>query len=144
MSLQRTCTKCFLQKPIEDFPWKNQLLGKRHTVCKECYAKRTNDWYKDNKEHHIENVRQNRVGYREAARHYVMEYLSTHPCSICGESDPRVLEFHHVGQKTSEVSRLIGRGSLELVRKEIEQCVVVCANCHRRLTSDEKGWYKGK
>jgi hypothetical protein len=144
MSLMRTCTKCFLQKPIEEFPWKYKALGKRHTVCKECYAKRSNEWYQDNKERQIENARQNRIGYRIAARNCVMEYLSTHPCSICGESDPRVLEFHHVGQKTNEVSRLIGRGSLEAVKKEIEQYVVVCANCHRRLTSDERGWYKGR
>lgn len=143
MGLHRTCTKCFLHKPIEDFPWKNKLVGKRHAVCKECYAQRSNDWYKANKEAHIENVRQNRIGYRKAARTYVMEYLSAHPCSQCGERDPRVLEFHHVGQKKNEVSRLIGRGSLEAVKREIEQCVVVCANCHRKLTSDEKGWYKG-
>ena len=144
MSLTRTCTKCFLQKPIEDFPWKYKALGKRHSVCKECYAKRTNNWYKDNKERQIANARQNRIGYRIAARNYVMEYLDTHPCSICGEVDLRVLEFHHVGQKTNEVSRLIGRGSLEAVKREIEQCVVGCANCHRRLTSDERGWYKGR
>jgi hypothetical protein len=37
--MERYCTKYFLQKPIEDFPWKNRLLGKRQTVCKECYAK---------------------------------------------------------------------------------------------------------
>jgi hypothetical protein len=110
MSLSRYCTKCFLQKPLEGFPCKNQAAGKRHTVCKTCYAKRSNDWYKQNRKSHIENVRQNRISYREAAREYVMEYLSLHPCSVCGESDPRVLEFHHTGKKTNEVSRLMGRG----------------------------------
>ena len=72
-----------------------------------------------------------------------MEYLSTHPCANCGETDPTVLEFHHdKGDKESEVSRLIGRGSLKKLKEEIEKTTVLCANCHRRLTADEKGWYK--
>lgn len=111
MSLMRTCTKCFLQKPIEDFPWKNRLLGKRRTVCKECYAKPTNDWYHDNRERQIENVRQNRIGYRIAARNYVMEYLSTYPCSICGESDPRVLEFQPYWAKEKRSEQTYWSGS---------------------------------
>jgi hypothetical protein len=73
----------------------------------------------------------------------VFEYLSTHPCSICGETDPVVLEFHHLGEKDNEVSRLMGRGaSLEALIREIEKCSVVCANCHRRITAEEHGWYK--
>ena len=140
----KVCTKCLQEKPIEEFPWKSQLRGKRHAVCKECTAARSGVWYDNNKERQLEYVNNNRRKYRATAREYVMEYLSTHPCSICGETDPRVLEFHHVGEKTNEVSRLIGRGSLEAVKREIEECVVVCANCHRRLTSDAKGWYKGR
>lgn len=145
MALLRTCTKCFLQKPIEEFPWKSQLLGKRHTVCKECYAKRSSQWYEDNKDRQLENVRRNNQNYREIARSYVYQYLLDHPCSSCGESDPRVLEFHHEGNKEAEVSRLMGRGaSLDPLRAEIAKCVVLCANCHRKLTSDERGWYKGR
>lgn len=146
MSLTRTCTKCFLQKPIEEFPWKYKSLGKRHTVCKECYAKRSSNWYQDNKDRQLENVRRNNQNYRELARAFIRDYLSTHPCTICGETDPRVLEFHHVrGEKSVEVSRLIGRGaSLDALKAEIEKTEVVCANCHRRLTSDERGWFKGR
>jgi hypothetical protein len=143
--MYRTCTKCFLQKPIEEFPWKNQLLGKRHAVCKKCYAKRSSEWYEDNKARQLENVRRNNQNYREIARQFVYQYLLDHRCSICGESDPRVLEFHHEGDKDAEVSRLMGRGaSLDSLKAEIAKCVVLCANCHRRITSDEKGWYKGR
>ena len=28
MTLMRTCTKCFLQKPVEEFGWKIDSLGK--------------------------------------------------------------------------------------------------------------------
>lgn len=106
--------------------------------------KRSSDWYYENREHQIENVRNNRIGYRQTAREYISEYLSTHPCVNCGERDPIVLEFHHVrGEKTLEVSRLIGRGaSLEAIKAEIDKCDVVCANCHRRITSENQGWFK--
>jgi hypothetical protein len=96
MSLYRTCTKCFLQKPIEEFPWKYNSLGKRHAVCKECTAKRSNDWYLDNRDSHIQNVMENKRADRLRARRFVAGYLMTHPCVDCGEKDPVVLEFDHM------------------------------------------------
>ena len=41
------------------------------------------------------------------AKEYVFNYLSTHPCSLCGESDPVVLEFHHTGEKEDSVNKLL-------------------------------------
>ena len=108
MSLNKTCTKCFLQKPIQEFGWKNRLMGRRHAVCKECTAKRSSAWYYENQERQKENVRRNNQYYRELARDFVYEYLTAHPCAHCGESDPRVFEFHHEGSKEAEVSRLMG------------------------------------
>ena len=141
----RACTKCGVTKPMTEFGWKDRLRGKRHAVCKECTAKRSSNWYYENQDRQKENVRRNNQNYREAARTFVLAYLTTHPCASCGETDPRVLEFHHEGDKESEVSRLMGRGaSLEALKAEISQCTVLCANCHRKLTSDEKGWYKGR
>ncbi len=90
-------------------------------------------------------VRLNNQNYWLIAREFILQYLSTHPCTSCGESDPRVLEFHHLGNKDSKVSRLIGRGaSFDALKAEIEKCVVLCANCHRRLTTDEREWFKGR
>ncbi len=144
MSETRVCTKCGLPaQPIENFPWKSRLRGKRHAVCKTCTAKRSGDWYENNKERQIEYVRNNNRNYRENARQFIFEYLSTHPCVDCGETDPTVLEFDHVkGEKNSEVSRLIGRGaSIDAIKNELSLCVVRCANCHRRKTAKEQGWF---
>jgi len=143
----RVCTKCgptVGPQPIENFPWKNSLLGKRHAVCKTCTAERSKRIYEGDRESQIERVRLNNQEYRKAARKYAWEYLETHPCTSCGETDPVVLEFHHVrGTKLDEVSRLIGRGaSIPVLRAEIAKCDVLCSNCHRRLTANELGWYK--
>jgi len=55
------------------------------------------------------------------------------------------LEFHHVGKKSWKIGRMVAQGyPTESIAAEISQCIVLCANCHRRLTAEENGWYKGK
>jgi hypothetical protein len=103
-------------------------------------------WYERNKDYQKQNAQKHSRIYRQTARQYALDYLSTHPCISCGESDPRVLEFHHTrGNKESEISSLLGRGSsLEALKAEIEKCDVLCANCHRKLTVEERGWFRSK
>ena len=73
------------------------------------------------------------------------KYLSTHPCVNCGEDDPVVPEFHRLRDKVMDVAAMGGAGySLETIQAEIDKCVVLCANCHRKLTTDERGWFRGK
>lgn len=105
--MERTCTKCFLQKPVDDFPWKYKDRGIRHTVCKECYAKRSNDWYQRNRQSHIKSASINSESYRRQAKEYIFEYLSTHPCVDCGEVNPIVLEFDHLGDKTDTIAHIV-------------------------------------
>ena len=72
----------------------------------------------------------------------VVNYLKEHPCVDCGETDPIVLEFDHIRDKHKEISRLISDGvSFEMIQKEIEKCEVRCANCHRKRTAIQLGWY---
>ena len=93
----------------------------------------------------MQNVAVNTKNAKQAAREFAYEYLITHPCTVCGETDPAVLGFPHVGEKTWEIGRMIAQGySPESIAAEISRCVVLCANCHRRLTAKEKGWYKSR
>ena len=103
------------------------------------------NWYAENKEHHKATVRANTKKAIQSAREFVYEYLRTHPCERCGETDPTVLEFHHVGEKDREVGRMLTQGySVDAIAAEIAMCQVLCANCHRRLTAKEQGWSKGR
>jgi hypothetical protein len=109
-------------------------------------------WYERNKESHAVNVRANTKNAKQAAREFVYQYLLTNPCvgpdgSGCPykETDPAVLEFHHVGEKDKEIGRMIGQSyGVEAIAREISRCEVLCANCHRRLTAKQKGWFKGR
>lgn len=73
---------------------------------------------------------------RDERRQYVRDYLESHPCVDCGETDPIVLEFDHVrGDKSANVSRIANNTcSVERLQAEIDKCEVRCANCHRRAT----------
>lgn len=75
----------------------------------------------------------------------VLEYLATHPCQDCGEPDPIVLEFDHRDQsaKVDSVARLVNDcKSWETVLEEIQKCDVRCANCHKRRTAKQLGFWK--
>jgi len=73
---------------------------------------------------------------RERNRDFLDNYLLSHPCIDCGESDIIVLEFDHVrGKKVLEICIAVNRcWSIARLEGEISKCEVRCANCHRRVT----------
>ena len=53
-------------------------------------------------------------------------------CWICQNSDHRVLEFHHMWEKSFGLSTAIRhRRTAAAVYAEIKKCVMLCRNCHR-------------
>jgi len=59
-------------------------------------------------------------------------------CSSCGEKHIACLDWHHIDQKTKEVplSKALSMGfkrAVEFLEEESSKCVVLCANCHRKL-----------
>jgi hypothetical protein len=74
---------------------------------------------------------------------FLVDYLREAPCIDCGERDPVVLDFDHVGPKRAGVVQLAGReSSLASLEREIGQCEVRCANCHRRRTIVEQEHFR--
>ncbi len=139
----RVCTKCRQEKPINQFGWRNKVLGIRHNRCLACVAEASTNWYAKNRQKQIANSAKRRLAARDEARKYVWNYLHTHPCVDCGESDPVVLEFDHVrGRKSEDVSVMVQGGwSLNAIQTEIAKCDVRCANCHRQKSILQFGWY---
>lgn len=75
----------------------------------------------------------------------MLELLKRSFCVDCGETDMVVLEFDHVNPalKKFEISQAVRLGyNWDDVLEELDKCEVVCANCHKRRTSKQFGWYK--
>lgn len=59
-------------------------------------------------------------------------------CTVCGNSDVTVMEFHHVMEKNIGVSYLIrGDRRWSKIEEEIKKCVLMCSNCHREIDTVE-------
>lgn len=101
--------------------------------CREC----NREWHRQNKDRHNALIHRRVQRLRREGALRLLQYLQTHPCVDCGENDPVVLDFDHLGDKTGAVSSL-SRDHLwswEKLLSEIAKCEVVCANCHRRRTA---------
>lgn len=111
--------------------------------CKDCNREKSHAYYLRHFEKHKQVIldRNRRVRREQSVR--VFDYLATHPCVDCGEADPVVLEFDHVrGEKILAVCSMVRAGySWKKIDAEITKCDVRCANCHRRKTARDEGYY---
>ena len=125
------CANCHRRRTARYFGW-TKLLGPLPLVLPMLPKRGTPDYER------IKSVR-SRLARRHRNRAYIYNYLLTHPCVLCGEVDPVVLDFDHLRDKVREVTVmaiLSGRANLIV---EIAKCRVLCANCHRRHTAECAG-----
>src|SRR6266508_203623 len=140
----RICSKCGLEKDIEQFPLRNRFTQRRQSYCVDCKSVMHKNWYEKNKEYQIANARKHTTQYRNTLNEYVWNYLLKHPCERCGESDPVVLEFNHLHSKDMAISKLVASTTnIKRLEKELKKTQVLCSNCHRRITVKERGWFRG-
>lgn len=137
----KNCARCTNTLDIECFAIQSKKTGKIDSYCRPCRRDYNNNLYKrkDQIERKNKSNRQNKLRNSQ----YIYDYLKEHPCVKCGENDPVVLEFDHIdrSQKTKGVSVLASGYSMDRLKAEIEKCRVLCANCHRRHTAVQFGFY---
>jgi transcription elongation factor Elf1 len=89
-------------------------------------------WYSENKTSEREHVYRR----KKVIKKWFNDYKRTLKCALCGENHPATLDFHHKNRKTKEFginARVHSGYSLEVIKKELKKCEVLCANCHRKL-----------
>lgn len=90
-------------------------------------------YYKSNKQFVAEKVKarsQEHIALvLEIKKHYG---CMNRGCKWIEKPDPTILDFHHVDPRLKKRSVLaLASSSLAAIAKEINKCVLVCANCHR-------------
>lgn len=122
----KTCRKCEEIKPLADFhPNKTCSKGVVGT-CRVCTRERISKWYSDNRSERQEAAnRRSRDRKREA----VIQFFDR--CKDCKQSFPDyVYEFHHLDPNEKDVNPSEAFSSPKW-EKELDKCVMLCANCHR-------------
>lgn len=73
---------------------------------------------------------------RNLIRKFIQEYKSGKRCTDCGEDYPYwMLEFDHLKDKKFTIGTFSSKTvNLEVVKKEISKCEIVCCNCHKNRT----------
>lgn len=142
----KNCPYCGL-KPIEQFSFKNKVMGTHHSLCKTCHSVYRKMHYENNRSKYVDKAKRNVLIQRKHNYQAKDLYLESHPCVRCSESDPVILEFHHSNRADKEegIAKMIRDGySWKTILKEIAKCEVLCCNCHRKQTAIDLGWRNPK
>ena len=137
----KMCEKCKISLTLESFGKYARSPDGHYRWCKPCKREYDRNYFASHPERG-KAVYADTVRYRRENRQYVIDYLLSHPCVDCCESDPRVLQFDHRDpeNKFQAVATMMSF-SRSKIAEEIAKCDVRCANCHARRTAVQFGWY---
>ena len=80
------------------------------------------------------------AGQRALIKKWALEYKGN-KCEICGYNKcSEALDFHHLDPQEKDFN-LSNRNLIldwQVIKKELDKCQLVCANCHREIHSKEK------
>lgn len=142
------CPRCGAMKPASaEFFHRNRCAadGFNH-YCKPCHRDDVNE----REARHPERKRE-REHARQATKRLdsvsVMQEWATDGCSVCGFSDMRAIQAHHIDptEKEHDIGRLRGHYlSLSQLREELAKCVPLCSNHHDILHTMWRNGHAGK
>lgn len=97
-------------------------------------------YYQKNKEKEKERRKINYRNVKEKHK-WVSDLKRTKGCLRCEENDPVCLDFDHIDPTTKEynvASMVVRNLSREAIETEIAKCQILCANCHRKKTANDR------
>ena len=124
----KVCSQCGHEKDTTLFR-KHPRQGTQ-PYCLECQRTRSKQWYADNKKKQQDNVQRNRVSFQQT----ITAWKQTLKCACCSESDVSCLDLHHKDEATKDytIAKIKNRVSWTILAREINKCIVLCSNCHRK------------
>lgn len=121
------CKACGEEKKLEEFV---RNISFKNT-CKDCHKNKTKKWRNSNIDHYRSYMR----GLAVKSYEIVKEHKSKNPCTKCGKKFPIcAMDFNHLDRKKKKKNISQMGGSVNEIKKEIEKCELICANCHRNET----------
>lgn len=152
----KTCTSCAETKDISEFNKRARSKDGYNEQCRSCIS----EWRKNrrlelkaqgitprndiyNKEHKAEKNAW-RSAKRKETRDFIRSLKIGKPCDMCGGFFPPVaLDWDHIDpeQKSFEICQegIREMYSEEKLLEEIAKCRILCANCHRIHSAQQRG-----
>jgi hypothetical protein len=126
----RVCGRCKQTLPLSAF----RRYGEgRQSYCRSCQKAYDAEWYRANRDRRRAKVEADR-----RAHVAWMDSLKAGPCTDCGRTyPPYVMEWDHLPGTVKKLVLSDTRRSAhakERILAELENCELVCANCHRERT----------
>lgn len=126
----KVCTKCKVDKPLMEYFKTKRSKDGLQPACKSCM----NISYKASRGKKQEHYNAVGAARRRSITQKIREWKEEQGCCICPEKFGPCLELHHTNaaDKDFDPSEAMNK-SWSAFLKEAEKCVVVCANCHRKV-----------
>jgi hypothetical protein len=116
----KTCSKCKTEKELSDFYKDRRRPDGKACQCKSCME----SYQKPNR-------KKNCADYYQRKKAFVDSFKT--PCVKCGEPEKACIDFHHLDPNTKDFTIAKAQFNRERIKQEVEKCVCLCANCHRKL-----------
>ena len=151
----KTCKKCHIHKPLSEFPEQKGRRDGRSSCCLPCAAWGRELFIKSRKargaskvgSHYTKNKEQIRANEKAMSRRRKAELIESAggKCVACSlsfsdEWPQCCFDFHHLAPKKFNISELLARSEtfyLRHIQIEIDKCVLLCSNCHRKVHSGD-------
>lgn len=127
----KVCYSCKQKKDESEFARNPARKDGLNSNCRKCHSNYRKDHYEKNRQKYIDKAARNKIAFKvEFAK-----FKKTLKCSKCSETETCCLDFHHVDstKKDMAISELVQLGNIERLKTELAKCIVLCANCHRKL-----------
>ena len=140
--MDKHCSNCNQLLPISEF-WKDKSNKDGYCYrCKACSKKAKGRRIKPShlrKRQTVRGIAPDGITVQQKLD-WIRDTKEDKPCACCGRSEHwSAMDYHHLDESSKEFSLSQIRQfktaeiTLEMIKQEIEKCVLLCAICHRML-----------
>lgn len=123
----KTCNSCG-----ESF----EPYSKKGSKCRPCKREYDREYHRKRSPEARQQKLVSNKNRQDNLKTELNDYKRKAGCKFCSEDEPICLDFHHLDPKEKDInlSDALRKGwTFERMKKEIDKCIIVCSNCHRKV-----------
>lgn len=130
----KVCTHCKRVLPYSSFTFKDKAHTRLNSWCRDCQKQKTKEIRLSNIEKYKLKDKEKKKEVYKRKRAIINSYKKG-GCLVCGEKEYVCLDFHHINpkEKSFEIGHYFHLRGIDYILEEMKKCVVLCANCHRKV-----------